>query len=90
MLYAQILKQINLEKKVHLIAFDRSEETLELLADGIVDAVIVQQSYEVGYQSAQIAGCLANGGTPEQDTIYIDCSVISHKDLPALDGGKIE
>lgn len=84
MLYAQILKQINLEKKVYLIAFDRSEETLELLEDGVVDAVIVQESYEIGYQSAQIAGRLINGEKMEQDTIYIDCSVISQRDLPLL------
>lgn len=40
-LYAQILKQMHLEQKVHLITFDRSEKMLELLREGVVDAIIV-------------------------------------------------
>lgn len=81
-LYAQILKQMHLEQKVHLITFDCSEKMLELLREGVVDAIIVQQSYEIGYESAEIAAHLAKGEVLEKDTVYIDCSVISQKDLP--------
>ena len=81
-LYAQILKQKQLEKKVHLITFDRSEKMVELLEEGAVDAIVVQQSYEIGHKSAEIAACLAKGEVPEEDAVYIDCSVISQKDLP--------
>ena len=72
-LYAQILKQMHLEQKVHLITFDCSEKMLELLREGVVDAIIVQQSYEIGYESAEIAAHLAKGEVLEKDTVYIDC-----------------
>ncbi|RGY01169.1 sugar ABC transporter substrate-binding protein [Blautia sp. OF03-15BH] len=87
-LYAQILKQKQLEQKVHLITFDRSEKMVELLEEGAVDAIVVQQSYEIGHKSAEIAACLAKGEVPEEDAVYIDCSVISQKDLPLPEGEK--
>lgn len=87
-LYAQILKQMHLEGKIHLITFDRSEKMMELLEEGVVDAIIVQQSYKIGYESAKIAARLAKGEVPEKDTVYIGCSVISRRDLSILDKGE--
>lgn len=85
-LYAQVLRQLNLEHKIPLITFDLSPGILELLEDGVVDAVIVQQSYEIGYQSAKIAGLLSTGEALADDTVYIDCSIINRDDLPLLGG----
>lgn len=84
-LYAQVLRQTGLEENVHLITFDLSNEILELLEEGIVDVAIVQKSYEIGYQSAQIAGQLAKGEQLENDTVYIDCAVISQSNLSFVD-----
>lgn len=78
-LYAQILMRLQMKDQIPLIAFDISEEILEFLKDGVVDAVIVQKSYEIGYRSAQIAKMLIDGGTLEQDIIYIECSVITQE-----------
>ena len=61
---------------------------VELLEEGAVDAIVVQQSYEIGHKSAEIAACLAKGEVPEEDAVYIDCSVISQKDLPLPEGEK--
>ena len=84
-LYAQVLRQTGLEENVHLITFDLSNEILELLEEGIVDVAIVQKSYEIGYQSAKIAGQLAKGELLENDTVYIDCAVISQSNLSFVD-----
>ena len=89
-LYAQILKQMHLEGKIHLITFDRSEKMMELLEEGVVDAIIVQQSYKIGYESAKIAARLAKGEVPEEDTVYIGCSVISRRDLRFWIRGKMQ
>lgn len=86
-LYAQIIKRLKLSDKIHLIAFDIFPGIEEFLQDGTIDAVVVQESYEIGYQSAQTVGKLMDGRALDQDVIYIECSVVSKEDLPFWDMG---
>lgn len=83
--YAQVLKQLNLKDTIHLISFDLSDEILEFLRQDVVDAVIVQQSYEIGYQSANIVNKLLKGEKLESDTVYIDCFILQKNNLSLLE-----
>jgi len=42
------------EKRPVIIAFDEEEETLKAIEGGVIDATIVQQPFEFGYQSVKI------------------------------------
>lgn len=84
-LYAQVLKRLNMDGQIKLITFDLSDQILEFLREGVIDAVIVQQSYEIGYQSTKIVNMLLNGEELEQDTVYIDCFILDKNNLSTFD-----
>ncbi len=50
---AQVLKQKRLEGKVKLVAFDSSEDEIKALQDGAIQALIVQNPYQMGYQGVE-------------------------------------
>ena len=83
--YAQVLKQLHLEDTIQLISFDLSDEIVEFLREDVIDAVIVQQSYEIGYQSARTANQLLKGEKLEQDTVYIDCLILHKNNLSLIE-----
>lgn len=79
--YAQVLKRLNMDQEIKLITFDLSDEILGFLREGVIDAVVVQQSYEIGYQSVKIVDMLLKGQKLERDTVYIDCFVLDQNNL---------
>lgn len=50
---AQVLKQKKLEGKVKLVAFDSSEDEIKGLQEGTIQALIVQNPYQMGYQGVE-------------------------------------
>jgi ribose transport system substrate-binding protein len=52
---AQVIKQRNLAGKVRLVGFDASDAEIQALKDGVVQALIVQNPYAMGYQGVQLA-----------------------------------
>ncbi|MEM8864146.1 MAG: substrate-binding domain-containing protein [Planctomycetota bacterium] len=66
---------------VKIIAFDEHEETLQGIADGDIDATIIQDPYEYGYESIRLLVTLHKrtetavplGGT---GTVFLPCRVV--------------
>lgn len=83
--YVQALKRLNVDDHVRLIAFDLSDDLLEYLREGVIDALIVQQSYEIGYKSARIVDELLRGEKLEEDTVYIECLILDQSNLSLYD-----
>lgn len=52
---AQALKQKGLKDKIKIVAYDAGEEEISALKDGIIQALIVQQPFEMGYQGVKVA-----------------------------------
>jgi ribose transport system substrate-binding protein len=44
-----VLRSLKLNKKIHLVGFDASEQLLQAVREGDVDALIVQDPYRMGY-----------------------------------------
>ncbi len=69
---AQVLANLDETGQIRLYGFDQSEETMELLADGSLQALVGQQQYEMGRQSIETALKLIDGIELESDIVTID------------------
>ena len=52
---AQAIKQKNLMGKIKVVAYDASDKEIEGLKDGTLQALVVQQPFEMGYQGVKAA-----------------------------------
>jgi ribose transport system substrate-binding protein len=55
------LKQSGKQGKIKLIAFDADPQQIVDLKRGVYDALVVQEPYQMGFQSVKLAGQLARG-----------------------------
>jgi ribose transport system substrate-binding protein len=63
---AQALISRNVTGKVKLVGFDASPDQIKLLRKGVVQALIVQNPYQMGYQGVKSAVTLIKGGKVEK------------------------
>ncbi len=77
---AQALKSRGLAGKVRLVGFDASENELQALKDGTVDALIVQNPHKMGYLGVKTAMQILNG-EPVQERIDTGIMVITRENL---------
>lgn len=81
---AKAVKSTNKQGKVHIVAFDTTDEHLFMIKDGLIDAAIGQRQYFMGYLSVLVLRDMIQAGkdstmmvmpkTPDNDTI-IDTGV---------------
>ena len=55
------VKEANKVGKIKIVCFDEEDETLAGVKDGSIEATIVQQPYEFGYQSVKLMADVKNG-----------------------------
>ena len=78
---AQIVKQSQRDH-IYIIAFDTLNETIDYIREGVINATVSQQPYEMGYQSVNIMVQLLEGKkVPEIN--YTDTLIIQKEDLPS-------
>ena len=53
-------------KKVKLVGFDASPQLIEALRSGVIDSLVAQDPFEMGYKSMLAAVQKVNGGTPDR------------------------
>lgn len=58
---ARAIKDMGLSYKVKIIGFDNSIEEIELLESDIVDGLVIQKSFDMGYLGIQTVAKLVNG-----------------------------
>ncbi len=56
-----VVKENNLVGKVKIVCFDEESETLQGIRDGAIEATVVQQPFEFGYQSVKMMTDVING-----------------------------
>jgi ribose transport system substrate-binding protein len=77
---AQVVRARGLVGKLRLVGFDASPTLQEDLADGVIDALVVQDPYQIGYVGVQTIVQHLNGETPEKQ-IPMPARVVRAADL---------
>jgi ribose transport system substrate-binding protein len=75
------------QDQVKIIGFDEDPVTLRGIADGIVEATVVQQPYEFGYQSMILMAKAIEGDTsfiPENELMIVPTRVIDASNVEAF------
>ena len=64
---AKVKEEMGLDD-LHLIGYDDQEETLNFIRKGLIDAIVVQDPYQMGYMSVKLMKeYLDNGGSLDKD-----------------------
>lgn len=61
---AQALKSRSLGGKVKLVAFDSSDDLVEDLKSGVIDALVAQDPFKIGFEGVKAVSEKLNGGSP--------------------------
>ena len=61
---AQALKSRGLTGKVRMVGFDASDSIEKDLRDGVIDALVVQDPFNIGYEAVRTVIAAINGETP--------------------------
>jgi ribose transport system substrate-binding protein len=80
----EAVKDAGFAGKIPIVCFDEEQATLQGIADGHIDATVVQQPYEFGYQSVRILAALARGqdpGVPRDGIVEVPVRVITRDNV---------
>jgi ribose transport system substrate-binding protein len=66
--------------KLRLITFDTSDQHVEALSEAVIDVMMVQDSYRIGYEAVKSLAEKLNGGAPAK-RIDIPAREITRQDL---------
>lgn len=77
----QLVKQKGLKGKVHVVSFDTSPEELQLFKDGYIDALIVQDPFQMGYRGVYAMDKVLNGEKVEPRVVEIPAQVVTRENF---------
>ena len=77
---ARALKSRGVAGKVRLVAFDSSEDVVQYLKDGTIDAIVAQDPFRIGYEAVKTVVDKLKGGTPPK-AIHLSATVVTKGDL---------
>jgi ribose transport system substrate-binding protein len=82
----QLVKQKGLKGQVHVVSFDTSPEELQLFKDGYIDALIVQDPFQMGYRGVHAMDKVLKGEKVEPRVVEIPAQVVTMEnfDDPAI------
>ncbi len=73
----QLVKQKGLKGKVHVVSFDTSPEELQLFKDGYIEALIVQDPFQMGYRGVYAMDKVLKGEKVEPRVVAIPAQVVT-------------
>jgi ribose transport system substrate-binding protein len=77
----QLVKQKGLKGKVHVVSFDTSPEELQLFKDGYIDALIVQDPFQMGYRGVYAMDKVLKGQKVEPRVVEIPAQVVTKENF---------
>jgi ribose transport system substrate-binding protein len=82
----QLVKQKGLKGKVHVVSFDTSPEELQLFKGGYIDALIVQDPFQMGYRGVYAMDKVLKGEKVEPRVVEIPAQVVTMENFndPAI------
>lgn len=78
---ASALKQKKLGGKVKMVAFDSSADEVSALKDGTIQALIVQDPYQMGYKGYKIVVDAINGKPPTEKVVDSGVKVVTMENI---------
>ena len=81
---ADVVKDLNRKKDFTVVVFDADRQGLAQMGDGLIDAMMVQDPYQMGYQSVRLMKALVE---KDQDTIKKMLPKLGEKDGDIYDTG---
>lgn len=87
---AQAVEELQLHNALWMVAFDSNLVTVDALQTGVVDALVIQNTYEMGYFGVESAYKLLTGQRSEVEK-HVDTAtrIINRENLFALDSQKV-
>lgn len=76
----QAIKARNLSGKIKLVTFDSSDGLIDALKENIIQAMVVQDPYKMGYDSVKFLADKLNGGAPPK-RVDLSARVVTKADL---------
>lgn len=77
----QLVKQKGLKGKVHVVAFDSSPEELQLFKDGYIDALILQDPFQMGYRGVYAMEKVLKGEKVVPKKVEIPAQVVTKENF---------
>jgi ribose transport system substrate-binding protein len=77
---ALAVKARGLSDKIRFVAFDSSEGLVEDLKSGVIDSLVVQEPFKIGYEAVKTLADKLNGKTPPRQ-MDLSARVINRNDL---------
>ena len=75
------VKNLGLADSVHAVGFDTNTTSLEMLEAGIMDALIVQNPFAIGYLGVQSAEKLLSDNSAENQNIYTAVTTVTKDNM---------
>lgn len=86
---AQAVEELDRADDVFLVGFDSNVITIDALREGVVDALIVQNPYAMGYLGVESAYKLVNGqGSALEETVDTSTRIVDRDNLFTMDSQK--
>jgi ribose transport system substrate-binding protein len=85
----QALKAKNLDKKVKLVTFDPSPEILSFFEEGVIQAIIAQDPYQMGYKGVEFVDHIIKGAAIKEKNIQIPVYIITPENYKAPETQKL-
>ncbi len=67
-----VANALETQRKVHFIAFGTTQYEIQLLEQGVIDALVVVNSFNLGYRAVMAAIDLLNGNKPAEKLVDFD------------------
>lgn len=83
------IKELGLKNEVYCIGFDSNVNCVNMLEDGEIDTLIVQNPFSMGYLSVSKASEILSGEKPKDEVIETDTYVVNRKNMFSPDIQKI-
>ena len=77
----QFVKQKGLKGKVHVVSFDTSPEELQLFKDGYIDALVVQDPFQMGYRGVYAMDKVLKGQKVEPRVVAIPAQIVTRSNF---------
>ena len=87
---AQAIEELQLEETVCMVGFDSNLATIDALQTGVADALVIQNTYEMGYFGVQSAyKLLAGQRNSVEKHVDTESRLIDRSNMFTMDGQKV-
>ncbi|EKN66741.1 periplasmic binding protein/LacI transcriptional regulator [Neobacillus bataviensis LMG 21833] len=86
---AQVVKKYRKNEQIYIMGFDTLPETLNYIREGIINATVVQEPFEMGYESVKMMIDLIEG-KKVPSVIHTNTKILRAGDLPPASRKRME